>query len=82
MNKSEQNEGGVSMTNSEMEKLIRKKCKENDITPDILTEDELIELRKEIEAEQKGEFILDGVLFNPDIYIRKIQREIEEGKGN
>ena len=70
------------MTNSEMEKLIRKKCKENDITPDILTEDELIELRKEIEAEQKGEFILDGVLFNPDIYIRKIQREIEEGKGN
>ena len=70
------------MTNSEMGKLIRKKCKENDIPPDILTEDELEELRKEIEMEQKGEFILDGVLFNPDIYIRKIQREIEEGKGN
>ncbi len=57
-----------------MEKLIRKKCKEVGITPDILTPEELEELKEEIKAEQQGLFILDGVLFNPEIYTRKYKK--------
>lgn len=58
-----------------MEKLIRKKCKEVGITPDILTPEELEELKKEIKAEQQGMFILDGVLFNPEIYVRYMNKK-------
>ncbi len=61
-----------------MEELIRKKCEEYDLTPDLLTPDELSELREEIEAEQRGEYILDGVLDNPELQSRRIQKEIEE----
>ena len=53
-----------------MEELIKQKCEEYDITPDVLTPQELGELRKEIEAEQRGERVMDSVLDDPDIRYR------------
>ena len=53
-----------------MEEFIRQKCAEYDITPDVLTPEELEELKGEIEAEQRGEAILDGVLSDPNIFFR------------
>ena len=53
-----------------MDKLIKQKCAEYDITPDVLTPEELEQLKREIEAEQRGEFILDGILEDPDIFTR------------
>lgn len=53
-----------------MEELIKQKCAEYDITPDVLTPEELEQLKREIEAEQRGEFILDGILNDPDIFTR------------
>ena len=61
-----------------MEELIRKKCEEYDLTPDLLTPDELAELREEIEREQNGEELRDSVLDNPEFQSRRIQKEIEE----
>ena len=61
-----------------MDELIRKKCEEYDLTPDLLTPDELEDLRSEIEREQKGEHLLDSVLDNPELQTRRIQKEIEE----
>jgi hypothetical protein len=61
-----------------MEELIRKKCEEYDLTPDILTPEEIEELKKEIEMEQRGEKFLDSVLDNPELQTRRIQKEIEE----
>lgn len=46
-----------------MEDKIKKKLAEHGLTPDLLTKEELEQLKKEIEAEEKGElFLLDGVL--------------------
>ncbi len=56
-----------------IDKLIKQKCAEYDITPDVLTPEELEHLKREIEAEQRGEFILDGILHDPDIFIRFIR---------
>ena len=56
-----------------MEEIIRQKCEEYDITPDLLTPQELAQLRKEIEAEQRGEPFEDSVLDDPDIQIRRYQ---------
>ena len=53
-----------------MEELIKKKCAEYDITPDVLTPEELETLKKEIEAEQRDGFILDSILDNPEIFSR------------
>lgn len=50
-----------------MEELIRKKCEEADVSPDVLTKEERAELIEEIKLEQKGQAILDGVLSNPEI---------------
>ena len=61
-----------------MDELIRKKCEEYDLTPDLLTPDELEDLRREIEREQKGEQLLDSVLDNPELQSRRIKKEIEE----
>lgn len=61
-----------------MEELIRKKCEEYDLTPDLLTPDELAELREEIEREQNGEELRDSVLDNPEFQSRRILKEIEE----
>lgn len=61
-----------------MEELIRKKCEEYDLTPDLLTPDELAALREEIEREQNGEEFRDSVLDNPEFQSRRILKEIEE----
>ena len=53
--------------NANIETLIKKKCKEYGIPPEILTPEELEELKEEIKAEQNGEWILDGVLFGIDL---------------
>lgn len=61
-----------------MDELIRKKCEEYDLTPDILTPEEIEALKKEIAMEQRGEKFLDSVLDNPELQTRRIQKEIEE----
>lgn len=61
-----------------MKELIRKKCEEYDLTPDLLTHEELEELKKEIMAEQKGGNILDSILDNPEFQARRIKKEIEK----
>lgn len=61
-----------------MEELIRKKCEEYDLTPDLLTPQEIEALKEEIRAEQKGGHMLDSILDNPEFQSRRIQKEIEE----
>lgn len=53
-----------------MEGLIKQKCAEYDITPDVLTPEELETLKKEIEAEQRGELICDSILDDPSVFSR------------
>ena len=53
-----------------MEEIIKQKCAEYGITPDALTPEELETLKKEIEAEQRGEMILDSVLDDPNVFSR------------
>ena len=60
----------ATITKEKMEELIRQKCAEYNITPDVLTPEELKELKGEIKTEQRGEAILDGVLFDPNILSR------------
>jgi hypothetical protein len=61
-----------------MEELIRKKCEEYDLTPDLLTPDELEELREEIKEEQRSGSVRDSILDNPEFQSRRILKEIEE----
>ena len=63
-----------------MEALIKKKCKDNGISPEILTPEELDELKDEIKAEQNGMCVLDGVLFNPDLYRREFEYQQNKKK--
>lgn len=58
----------------DIEILIRRKCKEAGVSPDVLTEEERAELIDEIKAEQKGYSILDGVLCNPNILFRGFKK--------
>ena len=53
-----------------MEELIKQKCAEYGITPDVLTPEELETLKKEIEAEQRDGFILDSILDDPNVFGR------------
>lgn len=53
-----------------MDGNVIKKCKEYDIDPLTLTQEEMRLLREEIEAEQNGEIFTDSVLDNPDIHLR------------
>ena len=55
-----------------MEELIRQKCEEYGITPDILTPREMSALKSEIAEEQQGKAILDSVLDDPKIHLRAI----------
>ena len=56
-----------------MEEIIKKKCEEVGISPDILTPEEIRALKEEIAAERKGKHILDGVLTNPELYYRDLR---------
>ena len=53
-----------------IEELIKERCAEYDITPDILTPEELETLKQEIEAEQRGEMLLDSILDDPAVFSR------------
>lgn len=53
-----------------IEELIKQRCAEYDITPDILTPEELETLKQEIEAEQRGEMLLDSILDDPAVFSR------------
>ena len=53
-----------------MEELIKQKCAEYDITSDVLTPEELETLKKEIEAEQRGDIVLDSILNSPNVFSR------------
>ena len=56
----------------DIEKLIKRKCKEAGVSPEVLTEEERAELIDEIKADRQGYSILDGVLCNPDIMFRNL----------
>ena len=64
-----------------MENKIKAKLEEYGLTMDVLTQDELEQLRDEIISEEKGETLLDGVLDNPEIMYRQARRGIEEKWG-
>lgn len=51
-----------------MDELLKKRCEEEGVDYNILTEAQKTLLRKEIEAEQRGETVLDSVLDNPCLY--------------
>ena len=59
----------------DMEELIKEKCEDACVSPDVLTDAELAKLRKEIEAEQQGYVVLDGVLSNQDLLFRESKPE-------
>lgn len=64
-----------------MENKIKAKLEEYGLTMDVLTQDELEQLRDEIISEEKGETLLDSVLDNPEIMYRQARRGIEEKWG-
>lgn len=50
---------------------IQKKLDAYGISESVLTKAELAELRREVDAEEKGHVILDSVLDNPEIIYRR-----------
>lgn len=60
-----------------MEEKIKKELAKHGLTENMLTREELEELKEEIIARDKGLMILDGVLSNPDLLYR---RKIEHNK--
>ena len=65
------------MDKAKIDAAMAEKLAENDLTAEDLTEDELKQLREEVECELNGGAILDGVLFNPEIFSRKMRKEWE-----
>lgn len=53
-----------------MEEKIKQRCEEAGISPDVLTAEEKKQLAREIEQEEKGFSVLDGVLSDPSIALR------------
>lgn len=63
---------GIMKTNIEFR--MQQKAEAHGITLDLLTKEELLLLRDEVEKEAKGIFVIDGVLHNPDIIYRRISK--------
>lgn len=61
-----------------METKINSRLAEHGLTADDLTQEEMAQLREEIEAEERGETILDGVLDNPSLIYKKALKEFDE----
>lgn len=61
-----------------MEAKIKAKLNARSIAIEDLTQEEIEQLKWEIEQEDKGGMILDGVLDNPDLFYRGARREFEE----
>lgn len=53
-----------------IDELIKKKCAEYEVNPDVLTPEEIKMLKKEIEAEQRDGFIMDSILNDPSVFSR------------
>lgn len=53
-----------------IDELIKQRCAECHITPDVLTPEELAQLKKEIEAKERGEFFMDSILDDPNVFGR------------
>ena len=53
-----------------IDELIKQRCAEYEVDPDVLTSEEKAQLTKEIEALQRGDHILDSILDNPDVFSR------------
>lgn len=53
-----------------IDELIKKKCAEYEVNPDVLTLEEIKTLKKEIEAEQRDGFIMDSILDDPAVFSR------------
>lgn len=58
-----------------MKDKIKERLKEHDLIETDLTSEELTELKEEIEAEERGETVLDGVLFYINVFERIAKRE-------
>ncbi len=54
-----------------MEEKIRKKCKMYGVDYNVLTEQEIAEVRKEIEMEERGSSMSDSILSNPKLLFRE-----------
>lgn len=61
-----------------METKINSKLAEHGLTAEDLTQEEMAQLRDEIEAEERGETTLDGIFDNPSLFYRKALRELKE----
>ena len=53
---------------------MKKKAESHGVSLDLLTSEELKLLREEVEKEAKGFFVIDGVLHNPAIILRRIHK--------
>lgn len=58
-----------------MEDKIKEKLEKYNLVESDLTADELEELKSEIEEEEKGNIVLDGVLFHINVYERIAKRK-------
>jgi len=70
----------MKSTEKVMEAKIIKELALHGLTPDDLTEEEIAELKDEIEAESKGGAVLDGVLSGGSlmkIEMRKLEKQLE-----
>ncbi len=64
----------IKLTKEDIEFLMHQKAESHGISLDLLTSEELMLLREEVEKEAKGLFVIDGVLHNPDIIYRRISK--------
>ena len=58
-----------------MDKEVIDKLEHLGLTSNDLTQDELSQLKDEIKAEKEGYEVLDGVLHNPEILLRRLAQE-------
>ena len=70
----------LGLKNRNYDVLIKRKCRENGINPEVLTPKEIAELKEEIDMDLRGEIYLDGVLTNPDIRSRSMEYEYNKQK--
>ena len=70
----------MESTENVMEEKIIKMLAAHNLSPEDLTEEEMAELKDEIEAKNKGMLILDGVLSGGSlmkIEMRKLEKQLE-----
>lgn len=57
------------------DKEINEELEAKGLTRSQLTDAELYLLKAELEAKEKGQVVLDGVLNNPEIYYRHLKKQ-------